>query len=212
MTPTVIDFSVLDVAITPLPKRHQKVTRKGKGKNMADMTAVEKLKAAYDKAVEAVNGGKGTTQEKQNEIDSLTAKYEAEKAALETNEKRTGKGTRLAVSSTRGRNTQPVTYEAFDENQPDTLPESVAEFVSLTGIDDEAMLVSFLVTGYNDNSFRIASDPVQEFVNPAWSTEVAASFKAAVKQLVKSGIGDIETVVNLIKPSVDAKFASASQA
>lgn len=140
-----------------------------------------------------------------NAVEQAKAKAEA------TNKERTGKGTRLAVSSTRGRNPIPVTYEAFDESDSTSLPDSVAEFMSLSGVDDEAALVSFLITGYNEFSFRKASDPVQEFVNPAWPAEVAKSFADSVKTLVKNGIMELEAAVNLIKPQVDAKFAPQAQ-
>lgn len=150
--------------------------------------------------------------------DTLTADEQTRKDAMEAAEKnaetqnatRSGKGTYLAVSSTRGKNPTPITYESFDESKPDTLPESVAEFVSLTGIGDEAALVAYLITGFNDNSFRIASDPVAEFVNSAWPAEVQKSFKDSVKTLVKNRVfGSIEDAVMLLKPQVEAKFGSA---
>lgn len=128
--------------------------------------------------------------------------------AGEKNAARSGKGLRLAVASTRGKNPTPVTYESFDESKPDTLPETIAEFMQLSSVEDEATIVRYLITGYNDDSFRLASDPVAEFVEASWPDEVQASFKAAVKQLVKAGIGDVETVVAMVKPGVVAKFSS----
>ena len=208
----VSDLSVGNDATAERPNnrtRRQYVNSKGR-KAMAEMTASEKLKATYEKAVKAVGeDGKLNASEKDKQIEQLTATFEAETEALKENESKTGKGTRIAVASTRGRNTQIVKYSAFDTDSPDTLPDSVAEFVSLSGISDESQLVAFLITGYNDNSFRIASDPVAEFVNPVWSPEVAKSFKDSVKTLVKSGVFEsIEAAVAIIKPQVDAKFAT----
>ena len=137
----------------------------------------------------------------------LTPMESAVIAAGEVNAKREGKGLRLAVASTRGKNPTPVTYESFDDSKPETLPETVAEFMQFSSVEDEATLVNFLITGYNDNSFRLASDPVAEFVEASWPDEVQASFKTAVKQLVKAGIGDVETVVAMVKPGVVAKFS-----
>lgn len=132
-------------------------------------------------------------------------------AAQATNKTREGKGLRLAVSSTRGKNPVPVTYESFDTDDAKSLPDSVSEFMQLSGIDDEAQLVAFLITGYNDNSFRIASDPVAEYVNLAWPAEVQKSFKDSVKTLVKSGVfADVEAAVAVIRPATEAKFGKTA--
>lgn len=144
------------------------------------------------------------TQQEQEREAALEA---AKDAAKTVNAGRTGKGLRQAVSSTRGRNVMPVTYESFDTDEAATLPESLAEFMELSGINDEAQIVSFLITGFNDNSFRVASDPVAEFVNLSWPAEVQKSFKDSVKTLIKSGVfADVESAVSAIKPSVEAKF------
>ena len=180
---------------------------------MADTkTKQQKLAETYEKDVKAVSGNdKLKTDEKTKQLASLKETFDAEIAAADVNDSRTGKGTRLNVSSTRGRNTQVVTYEAFDEGDSKTLPESIAEFMALSGVDDEALLVSFLITGYNDNSFRIASDPVQEFVNPVWPAEVAKSFKDSVKTLVKNGVFEsIEEAVSAIRPKVEVKFGGSA--
>lgn len=189
MTPKTVDFRVLDkIAPSDNPVIGDKAPRRAFVKRSRKMAEV-------------------ITAEEQARKDAMEA---AEKAAEATNATRNGKGTYLAVSSTRGKNPTPITYESFDESKPDTLPESVAEFVSLTGIGDEAALVAYLITGFNDNSFRIASDPVAEFVNSAWPAEVQKSFKDSVKTLVKNGVfGSIEDAVTLLKPQVEAKFGSS---
>ena len=105
----------------------------------------------------------------------LTPMESAVIAAGEVNAKREGKGLRLAVASTRGKNPTPVTYESFDDSKPETLPETVAEFMQFSSVEDEATLVNFLITGYNDNSFRLASDPVAEFVEASWPDEAEAA-------------------------------------
>ena len=121
------------------------------------------------------------------------------------NAARSGKGTRLVLANTRGKGSIQIKYEAFDADFAGSLPETVAEFMQLSGVEDEGTLVSFLITGYNDANYKRASDPVREYVNPAWPSEIAESFKLAVKNLVKAGL-DIEKVVAMVKPGIDASF------
>lgn len=187
---TVVDFSLLDRTSADdnsvVGERKPRRAFRRMGKKMAEQTV---------------------TAEETARKEALDA---AQKAADETNSKRTGKGTRLSVSSTRGRQSTPVTYESFNEDVAGSLPESIQEFMELSGVDDEAQIVSFLVTGYNDFSFRKASDPVQEYINPVWPSEVAKSFADSVKTLVKNGVMELEAAVALIKPQVDKKFAPAT--
>lgn len=157
---------------------HKATKAKGKGKNMADEQIVD-------------NG-----------------KDVAEKAAAEVNATRTGKGTRVQVGATRGKGSVVISFEAFDESKPDTLPVSIEEFAALTGMSDEAALVSYLITGFNDFSYRKASDPIAEFINPAWPAEVQDSFKISVRNMVKSGAFTIESAVGVMRPAIDARFAS----
>ena len=133
------------------------------------------------------------------EVTKLEAEVKQENAA------RSGKGTRLVLANTRGKGSIQIKYEAFDADFAGSLPETVAEFMSLSGVEDESTLVSFLITGYNDANYKRASDPVSEYVNPAWPSEIAESFKLAVKNLVKAGL-DIEKVVAMVKPGIDASF------
>lgn len=134
----------------------------------------------------------------------------AESAAKATNDSRgTAKGTRIQVGSTRGKNTQVVSFEAFDDSQPDTLPESVAEFVSLTGISDEDRLVKLLIIGFNDESYTTASDPIAEFINPVWSDELKLGFRTIVRGYAKNAGVSIEDAVALLKPGVEAKHLAS---
>lgn len=105
---------------------------------------------------------------------------------LAENAKRTGKGTRLKFGSTRGKGTMPIKYEFFDEAQPDTLPGSLAEFASLTGIQDPATLLGFILVGYNDAQYVAASDPIAEFVVPSWPDERKLAFRLAVRNYSKA--------------------------
>lgn len=133
-----------------------------------------------------------------------------EKNATEENGKRSGLGLRVMVGATRGKNTQNIKYEAFDQSKPDTLPTSIASFAEVTSITDEAMLVTLLIDGFNDYQYRQASDPIAEFVNPVWPDEIKLAFRTSVRNYAKAAEVSIEEAANLMKPSIDKKYAQPS--
>lgn len=142
--------------------------------------------------------------EKVEKVNPFAAEVEAANAG------KSGKGTRLNYGFTRGRNTMPIKYEFFDESQPETLPSSLAEFASLTGIQDPATLLGFIIVGYNDAQYVAASDPIAEFVNPTWSDEAKSTFRLAVrnysKALTSAGIAtSIEDAASFIKGKMESK-------
>lgn len=161
------------------------------------------------------------TQNAISDKEAIKAAAKAKEAAdaadeKKLNEGRTGKGTRLTIGYTRGRSTQRIQYEAFDETQPATLPETLQEFLELskTSANDEKTLLSFLIDGFNSNAYTQASDPIAEFVNPAWDTEVQKQFRLVVRNYAASTETSIEDAVALIKPGVEkaylAKLAAKS--
>lgn len=127
----------------------------------------------------------------------------ANKKAHEVNSTRTGKGLRQRVGQTRGRNPQVITWEAFDESLPETLPTSLADFAELTGTKDEKSMVAFLVDGFNSYQYTQASDPIAEYVNPAWPEDVQRQFRLAVRNYAAMVGVSIEDAVALIKPGVE---------
>lgn len=139
------------------------------------------------------------------------AKTEQEKAleaaelkAKETNEARSGKGTRVRVGQTRGRNPQVISYESFDESKPDTLPESLTEFMTLTNTSDEKAIVAFLVDGYNAAMYTAASDPIAEFVDASWPEDLQKQFRIVVRNYANAANVSLEDAVALIKPGMAA--------
>jgi len=122
----------------------------------------------------------------------------------ESNKARTGKGTRLRVGQTRGKNPQVITWEAFDESAPDTLPKTLSEFMEVSKVQDEPLIVSYLIAGYNDAQYTAASDPIAEFVNPAWSDDVQKQFRLVVRNYSNATGVSIEDAVALIKPGIEA--------
>jgi hypothetical protein len=134
-----------------------------------------------------------------------------ETAAQSENAKRSGVGTRIKVGSTRGKATQNIKYEFFDESQPDTCPKTVEQFVSITGIKANSELCELLIVGYNDKQYTEASDPIAEFVNPAWPDDVKLQFRTVVRNLAKMQNITISEASDLVKPGTEKKFL-ASQA
>src|SRR5574340_1457558 len=128
----------------------------------------------------------------------------ADKAAAEVNAKRSGKGTRVTVGQTRGRNPQVISFEAFDESKPDTLPKTLSEFMELTKVSDEPTIVSYLIDGFNSAAYTQASDPVAEFVDATWSDEVKKQFRLLTRNYAQATGVSIEDAVTLIKPGIVA--------
>lgn len=131
----------------------------------------------------------------------------ANEAAKAVNDSRSGKGTRLRVGLTRGRNPQVITFENFDESLPETLPGDLSEFMKVTGIDTEKTIVSYLIDGYNSAQYTTASDPVAEYVDYSWPEEVQKAFRLVVRNYASNANVSIEDAVALIKPGIVASQA-----
>jgi hypothetical protein len=131
----------------------------------------------------------------------------AQAKADATNKDRTGIGTRVHVGRTRGKGSMVVSWEAFDEGKPETLPTSIANFMEVTTVKDEKELLSFLITGYNDNQYTAASDPLAEYVNPAWPPDAQTQFRLVVRNYSRGANVPLEDAVGLIKPGFEKQFA-----
>jgi len=129
---------------------------------------------------------------------------ETQSKADETNKARTGKGTRVRVGQTRGKNPQVISWEAYDESQPETLPKTLSEFMENAKVDDEKVIVSFLIDGFNGSQYTAASDPIAEFVNPTWPEDVQRQFRLVVRNYANATGTEIEDAVKLIKPGIEA--------
>lgn len=140
------------------------------------------------------------TTEAKTELE--VAQEAAEAKAKEVNDSRTGKGTRVRVGMTRGRNPQVISFENFDDSKPDTLPATLSEFMELTKIQDETLIVSHLIDGFNAAQYTAASDPVAEFVEPTWDDETKKQFRIVVRNYASSTECSIEDAVALIKPGI----------
>jgi hypothetical protein len=135
----------------------------------------------------------------------------AEAKAKEENAKRSGKGTRVAVGKTRGKGSQIISYEEFDESLPDTHPVSFQEFADLTKSASEAEIVKFAVLGFNAENYKTASDPIAEFVNPQWPVDVQTQFRIVVRNYAKATNSSIESAVDILKPGIEAAYQKSKQ-
>jgi len=131
------------------------------------------------------------------------AKGSLQAKADEANKSRSGVGTRIRVGATRGKNPQAISYEAFDESQPDTLPKDLDFFIKSLNLDEKA-LVSMLIDGYNVQSYTEASDPLAEFVESSWSPDVQKQFRLVVRNYSNATGVSLEDAVKLIKPGIEA--------
>lgn len=143
--------------------------------------------------------------EKQAAKEALKAR-EKEMTAREEklNEGKTGKGVRTFLGMTRGRNPQEIQYEAFDDSKPDTLPTTLSEFMEVAKVQDEKVIVGYLIDGFNSAAYTAASDPVAEFVDASWSDEVQKQFRLVVRNYSNATGVSIEDAVALIKPGIVA--------
>jgi hypothetical protein len=133
-------------------------------------------------------------------LKARAVEMEAEEKKL--NAGKTGVGTRTFLGMTRGRNPQKIQYEAFDDSQPETLPKTLSEFMTITSTDDEKVIMAYVLDGFNSASYTAASDPVSEFVEATWPDDVKKQFRIVVKNYANATQTSIEDAVALIKPGI----------
>ena len=123
----------------------------------------------------------------------------------------TGKGRRISLAMTRGKNPQEISFLSWDESQPLTLPKDISEFMDLRKgeADDEASIIRRLIVGDNEIAYTEASDPVAEYVDAAWDADVQKSFRLVVRQYSANAGVTIEDAVALIKPGFVASQKKA---
>lgn len=135
-----------------------------------------------------------------------------QKEADATNAGRSGVGTRVRVGQTRGKNPMVISWEAFDESQPATLPTTIEQFMTVTNVKDEKDLVSFLIGGLNDANYTAASDPLAEYVDLSWPPEAQTQFRLVVRNYSRGAQVSLEDAVALIKPGFEKQFAASKPA
>ena len=143
-----------------------------------------------------------TEKEKAEALKARDKEMAAEEVKL--NEGKTGKGLRIFLGMTRGRNPQKIQYENWDESQPDTLPLTLSEFMDLRKLTDEPAIMRRLILGDNDVLYSEASDPVAEFVEKDWPEDVQKQFRIIVRNYSNATGISIEDAVALIKPGIVA--------
>ena len=149
------------------------------------------------------NAKEATLEAKQKEVDAENDKRKVDG--------KLPKGTLLRMGQTRGKNPQIVTWEAFDESHPETLPKDVGEFMNLTekyGSGTEANMLSWVIDGFNSSQYTAASDPIAEFVDASWPEEIQKGFRLAVRNYSVNAMVSIEDAVALIKPGIEKAVAA----
>lgn len=114
-------------------------------------------------------------------------------------------GPRIKVGATKGKNPQIVSWEAFDDAFPESLPKSVAQFMEIV-TNEENKLVDYLIRGYNDANQEAASDPLSEYVVSSWPADVQSTFRQAVRNYSRGLEMSLEDAVNIIRPGFVKKF------
>jgi len=123
------------------------------------------------------------------------------------NEGKAGKGLRVFLGMTRGRNPQEIQFENWDESLPDTLPSTLSEFMDIRKVTDEKDIVRRLILGDNEILYSEASDPVAEFVDQTWDEDTQKQFRLVVRNYSNATGVSIEDAVALIKPGIVAAQA-----
>ena len=141
--------------------------------------------------------------EKQAEVDKVNVARQVDGKNV--------KGTQLRMGQTRGKNPQIVTWEAFDESKPETLPKDVGEFMHLTekyGSGTEANMLAWVIDGFNSSQYTAASDPVAEFVDASWPDDIQKNFRMAVKNYSVATGASLQDASDLIKPGIVKALAA----
>jgi hypothetical protein len=147
------------------------------------------------------------SEKEQEKAEREARKAEIDAKELEANKDRTGKGTRVMFGFTKGKSSQMISYENWDESQADTLPVDYAECIATLekrGVaqkDIESAMVKRFILGDNELLYAEAADPVSEFVDPIWPDAVQKSFKMVIKSTATNNGMSIEETVALIKPA-----------
>jgi hypothetical protein len=151
-----------------------------------------------------------TTAEEKAEKEALKARNkEMEVREKALNQSRSGKGTRVFLGMTRGRNPQEIQYENWDDSQPDTLPLTLSEFMELKKVANneditEKDIVRRLILGDNEIFYTEASDPIAEFVDSLWDDKFKANFRMVIRNYSQATKLSIEDTVALLKPAMVA--------
>jgi hypothetical protein len=130
----------------------------------------------------------------------------AQKTADEKNAALSGIGMRWRVGQTRGKNPIVISWLAYDESQPTTLPTTIEGFMQNSEVVDEPTLVTYLIAGINDANYTAASDPLAEFVEDYWPQEAQTQFRLVVRNYSRGAQVTLEKAVELIKPGFSAQF------
>lgn len=161
----------------------------------------------YEKEVKRINeDSELKPEQKARQLELALRTFENSKV----NATREGVGVRLAAGSTRGKGSVVISWEEFPLDKPELLPKSLKEFIDITKVSQETLLV-YALEGFNTIAQRTASDPIAEFINPTWDDETQTQFRISVRSTSKNTGMSIEEVANMLKPLVEKRFVSQAQ-
>jgi hypothetical protein len=123
------------------------------------------------------------------------------------NASKTGKGLRIFLGMTRGRNPQEIEYEQWDDSQPETLPTTLSEFMDIRKISDEKDIIRRLILGDNDVLYSEASDPIAEFIDASWDDDFKRNFRLVIRNYSNATKLSIDDTVALLKPAMVASLS-----
>jgi hypothetical protein len=112
---------------------------------------------------------------------------------------------------TRGKNPRDIEYQAFDLEKPDLLPANLSDFMEVTGVKEQADILSYVIDGFNSAQYSAASDEIGEFINDAWDKDTQGQFRLAVRNYSKLTGMSIDDSVALIKPGVEKAWAAKAE-
>ena len=129
------------------------------------------------------------------------AEQEARKPALSTKK-----------GKTRGKSPRDIEFLQIDLEQPLTVPQTLAEFMELTGVKEQVEILSYTIDGWNAAQYSAASDEIGEFIPDTWDKDTSGQFRLAVRNTSKLTGLDIETVVKMLMPAVEKGVAEKKAA
>ena len=135
-------------------------------------------------------------------------------AKVENEKRGNAKGLRVFTGFTRGKGSNPIKWEQFDDSKPESMPKSIQEFLDVTKATEPQML-DYLIEGFNSSQYTAASDPIAEHVNPEWDDETQSQFRLVVRNLQKAMAASgatIESVVAMVKPGVEIAYKAKAAA
>jgi hypothetical protein len=122
------------------------------------------------------------------------------------------------AGKTKGKGSRNITYWAFDDSKPDTLPKNALQlkastaFLNTDARNPEGVeftndrLLEFMIDGLNTWSYNKQADEIGEYLNPEWPEDIQGNFRIAVRNTSKMTGMSIEDTANFLKGKVEEAY------